>query len=201
MLLSINDAAWKITDFGLTSEGTSRYAYSTRYGRGTESYRAPELVRETSIVTKKSDIWALGCILYELTFKTKAFPRDINVFEYAHRERRLEIHNLPTSERVNAYLRELVYRTLEIDWWKRPNSGDILKLLNSLSDKSLSDWVFSIDDSEMSPESEETSPELTESTSSAERPNSAATNLHGLKPYSEAIDNIIGGGANNSPWW
>ena len=113
------------------------------------------------------------------------------------------------SERVKAYLRELVYRMLEIDWWKRPNCGDILTLLNSLSDKSLSDWVFSTDDSKTLPESEETSPEPTEGSSSAEGPNCPPTHSHGLKLLSEATetlftsssqsDNVIIGEDHNSP--
>jgi eukaryotic-like serine/threonine-protein kinase len=97
VLLSVTDNAWKITNFGLTFEGNSRHAYTTRHARGTESYRAPELVRERSIVTKNSDIWALGCILYELAFSKKAFPTDYRVFEYIHSRGKLELDDLPVS--------------------------------------------------------------------------------------------------------
>ena len=104
-------------------EGHSGQEQTTLWARGTPGYRAPELLlpnyqltgSDNSRFSKKSDIWALGCILYELAFKTKAFPRDINVFEYAHHKRRVDIHDLPMTERVKAYLRELVYRMLEIE--------------------------------------------------------------------------------------
>lgn len=126
------DNTWKISDFGLTKEGTSRYAYTTKGAHGTESYRAPELVREQSVVTQASDIWALGCILYELAYKNKAFPRDFHVFEYIHGERILEIHSLPGSARVQSYLGELIRRMLELNWWERPSARDVRVALESI---------------------------------------------------------------------
>ena len=126
------DNAWKIADFGFTSKGTSKYAYTTEHARGTQSYRAPELVRERSIVTQNSDIWALGCILYELAFSRKAFPRDYSVFEYIHSKTKLELHDLPGSERLRCYIRELISCMLEIDWWRRPSAKDVRRALDFL---------------------------------------------------------------------
>lgn len=37
------EMTWKITDFGLTVEATSKRARVTQFSRGTTSYRAPEL--------------------------------------------------------------------------------------------------------------------------------------------------------------
>lgn len=144
VLLSIADNAWKVADFGLTSEGTSRYAYPTHFARGTESYRAPELVREHSIVTHTSDIWALGCILYELAFQKRAFTHDYHVFEYIRNERRLEIYNLPVTERLKTYLRELILRMLDIDWRKRPSAQDVLRVMDSVLNSRASPKVFQI---------------------------------------------------------
>ena len=72
---------WKLTDFGLTTEATSKVGRPTRYSRGTASYRAPELLTKNPIFTNKVDIWALGCILHELATSTLTFGTDWEVRE------------------------------------------------------------------------------------------------------------------------
>ena len=148
VLLSPAACAWKITDFGLTFEGTSRIKYTTRNSRGTQGYRAIELLRlgELGFVTKASDIWALGCIFYELAYQTKAFSDDIEVWDYVYRTQKLkQARQLEVNERTAAAMRELICRTLEVDWWKRPTAKDILQLLDSLTaNPDIPAWVFYI---------------------------------------------------------
>src|SRR5271170_2552875 len=43
VLYSLKDQAWKIADFGLTTEGSSTRSHTTQYAHGTPSYRAPEI--------------------------------------------------------------------------------------------------------------------------------------------------------------
>jgi serine/threonine protein kinase len=142
VLLSVRDSAWKITDFGLTSEGTSRIAYTTTYARGTECYRAPELVRGL-VVNMRSDIWALGCILYEITFTEKAFRRDFDLFNYAHKKERLEFPQFPTplSDKMTIYISELIYGMLELNWWNRPSSRDLLHALTDVFSETIPVWI------------------------------------------------------------
>ena len=54
---------------------------STRQARGTESYRAPELLGVLGEMrySQKSDIWSVGVILYELFMRKKAFAGDLGV--------------------------------------------------------------------------------------------------------------------------
>src|SRR5271155_1185334 len=73
---------WKIVDFGIMSHGTSDHAIPTHASRGTGGYRAPELVADVGHFTNKVDIWAFGCILFELITGTKAFLNDWAVREY-----------------------------------------------------------------------------------------------------------------------
>ena len=41
---------------------------------GTASYRAPELITgEKLTYTRQVDIWAIGCIFFELAFNRKSF--------------------------------------------------------------------------------------------------------------------------------
>jgi serine/threonine protein kinase len=84
VLYSPQAKSWKIADFGLTSnlKGDINAPVTTELGRGTGGYRAPELLGEYSKYTHKVDIWALGCILYELSVKKKAFVDDWNVREF-----------------------------------------------------------------------------------------------------------------------
>jgi serine/threonine protein kinase len=68
---------WKVADFGLTSQGTSQSLHYTEFARGTSGYRAPELLlQDTAVYNNKVDIWALGCILFELVVGTKPFTTD-----------------------------------------------------------------------------------------------------------------------------
>src|SRR5947207_315012 len=80
VLYSHRSKCWKITDFGFTAEGTSKRAHTTRLARGSSSYWAPELLAEIAQYTNKVDIWALGCILYELVCGKRAFAGDWAVF-------------------------------------------------------------------------------------------------------------------------
>ena len=67
--------AWKIADFGLATACIPGLAQTTYLARGTTGYRAPELLDE-SRYTNKVDIWAMGCILYEVVTGRKAFDTD-----------------------------------------------------------------------------------------------------------------------------
>jgi len=135
VLLSVGAGAWKITDFGLTFEGTSRVRYTTRNSRGTEGYRAVEVlgIKEVAFVTKASDIWALGCILHELAFRKKLFPRDYNVWDYASTQELKELQCLEVNQLTATCIRELIHRTVDLDWWKRPTASDVLQLLDTLT--------------------------------------------------------------------
>jgi hypothetical protein len=82
VLYSLAEDTWKIADFGLTAEGTSVARRVTLHSRGTASYRAPELLLEEPFYNNKTDIWALGCICYEITTRERAFAGDWAVHEY-----------------------------------------------------------------------------------------------------------------------
>jgi len=81
VLYSSKSQCWKIADFGFTCPGSSSLAYSNST-RGTDAYRAPELLRGGSRFSRKSDIWALGCILYEMCMRRKAFRGDWEISDW-----------------------------------------------------------------------------------------------------------------------
>jgi serine/threonine protein kinase len=82
VLLSTKDDFFKIGDFGCCAEGTSKRMKATKDQRGSAGYRAPEVIREEAY-NNKADIWALGCIFYELCIGQKAFSNDWAVIHYA----------------------------------------------------------------------------------------------------------------------
>ena len=86
-----------LTDFGFSVVVQSGKYNLSKYGRGTTSYRAPELQErhydENHISSgvcffKKSDIWSIGCILYAIasTCMGPAFPSDSVAYWYSHGE-------------------------------------------------------------------------------------------------------------------
>jgi serine/threonine protein kinase len=79
----------KVADFGLVKsvseqsrQGTGRVNTQTGVALGTPEYMAPEQIRDASEVDQRADLWALGCILYELVCHRRAFggPDKIAIF-------------------------------------------------------------------------------------------------------------------------
>ena len=66
----------KIGDFGLSKKFNSYKTYTlTPKEAGTTQYTAPEILDEEGKYNKMSDIWSLGCIIYEL-FTLKMYYYD-----------------------------------------------------------------------------------------------------------------------------
>lgn len=86
VLLSRFNGQWQISDFDLTSLTGLGDEVQTELRRGTEGYRAPELVSNTQSKTipvrYSLDIWAVGCILFELWHGKQAFVDDWSTREY-----------------------------------------------------------------------------------------------------------------------
>jgi serine/threonine protein kinase len=79
---------WLLTDFGFTTanEGLTQFSVARR---GTSGFRAPELLNtdaDDGQFSRKSDVWAMGCILFQLatTAKASAFKDDWFVMAYSH---------------------------------------------------------------------------------------------------------------------
>jgi serine/threonine protein kinase len=143
VLYSKPENVWKIADFGYSTEGTSKTALTSEYARGTASYRAPELVKEKHTFNNKVDIWAMGCILYELAFQKKAFETDMAVLLYALSDHRLKlpsevddnIHYSPSKGVDTNYraLGQFVDGMLDSNPSKRPTARELQFLFSTTS--------------------------------------------------------------------
>jgi serine/threonine protein kinase len=115
---------WKIADFGLTSTGTSKKLVTTSAARGKDSYRAPELLRDSEAgYNNKSDMWSFGCIAFELLTGRKAFSNDFEVWQYGAAKRSPKMYFKGLDDLAKYYLAGL----LEVDLEKRPSARALLK--------------------------------------------------------------------------
>ena len=107
----------KIGDFGISKLFDSHKKYmQTKNRAGTEYYISPEI--DDGIYNEKSDIWSLGCIIYEL----------FNLSFYYKDAIRREIKKIDSSFYNNKW-QELIDSLLKIDYNKRFNINQVNKFL------------------------------------------------------------------------
>jgi hypothetical protein len=133
------DGTLKVVDFGLAkafvsdrtspdlSQAATRTAIGTREGLilGTLAYMSPEQARGTP-VDKRTDVWAFGCVLYQVLTGREAFPgnTDSDVIA-AILEREPNWEALPAQTPAN--IRRLLRRCLDRDRKRRLRDiGDAL---------------------------------------------------------------------------
>jgi len=94
----------KVTDFGLVKSLIVQESHSqTGTAIGTPEYMSPEQIRDASQVDQRADMWALGCILYELVCGCRPFGAADRVSTFEHivagrrRPARDHVPDLPRS--------------------------------------------------------------------------------------------------------
>lgn len=65
-LLLTEKGTLKIADFGLARVASSERLTATRHTLGTVAYMSPEQIRGGKDVTHKTDLYALGCVMFEM---------------------------------------------------------------------------------------------------------------------------------------
>ncbi len=116
------DGVVKVLDFGLAKASAGEFVTAsddTKKGviLGTATYMSPEQARGQS-VDKRTDIWAFGCVLYEMLTGRRAFPGDSLTDTFAHViEREPDWRALP--EATPEVVRRLLERCLRKDVRRR----------------------------------------------------------------------------------
>ena len=130
MLFSKRDDCWKLTDFGSATLATSKHLVTTSLSRGTESYRAPEVLTNKKY-NNRADIFALGCIIFEIITSEKLFSSDWKVQEYGEKGNSIfpERWSFATSGSRLYELGHLTSTMLSIDPTQRPNAAEIRRQL------------------------------------------------------------------------
>jgi serine/threonine protein kinase len=131
VLYSPTKRIWKIADFGIAQEGTSRTPLITTSSRGTASYRAPELLTDSPIYTSKVDIWALGCIAFEMFTGRKRFGSDWEVQNLAQSMPSISML-IPVEADVEKSMIKLIEATLRVDWTVRAGGDEVLEMLSKI---------------------------------------------------------------------
>ncbi|TPX72864.1 hypothetical protein SpCBS45565_g00231 [Spizellomyces sp. 'palustris'] len=116
----------KLTDFGLAKRFNPHIPLTTRCG--SEEYAAPELVQAQPYDGRKTDIWALGIILFalltgELPFSVRPGERPRGMF---HRIARGDF-KFPNSPGVSDSAKDLVKRILTPNPKRRATLDEILR--------------------------------------------------------------------------
>ncbi|XP_034280413.1 serine/threonine-protein kinase Nek8 [Pantherophis guttatus] len=120
ILLDKHHTTVKIGDFGISKILSSKSKAYTVVG--TPCYISPELC-EGKPYNQKSDIWALGCVLYELASLKRAFEA-ANLPALV-----LKIMSgtfAPISDRYSPELRQLILSLLNLEPSKRPQLDEIM---------------------------------------------------------------------------
>ena len=113
----------KLGDFGLSRELSteSKFAYSHV---GTPYYMSPEQIDETKY-NEKSDIWSLGCFLYEITTFHPPFEAK-NQLMLAMRIKSGKVEKI--NSRYSEELWRVITWMLNVNYEKRPSSEELLNI-------------------------------------------------------------------------
>ena len=118
-----NNLTVKIGDFGIAKilNSTSSYAHTFI---GTPYYISPELCKDQPY-NDKSDVWSLGCVLYELCTLNHPFEggTQVEIYEKIMTQKFKAIGNEYSND-----LKKMVDILLEKDERKRPKMKDILRM-------------------------------------------------------------------------
>lgn len=110
----------KLTDFGIARDTTATALTAAGRTVGTYAYMAPEQIRGKPPVDKKTDLYALGCVLFEMLTGETPFASD-NQGEMLMMHLKEEPPRVTSlAPNVPIWLEELIFDLLEKDPEKRP---------------------------------------------------------------------------------
>ena len=110
----------KIGDFGISHQLNSKKTHTlTKYGAGRDYYKAPEII-QNGIYNEKSDMWSLGCIIYEL-FNLSIYFKD----KFSEEIKRIDMNIYNNKWQI------LIDSLLQIDIKKRFNIYQVNQYLEN----------------------------------------------------------------------
>jgi serine/threonine protein kinase len=146
VLYSTTDKVWKLADFGLSSNQSGFTVVADELGMGTPGYRSPELLTDSSF-TNKSDIWALGCIVYEMVSGVRAYNMDLHVWEYRAASTKIEassnfvrfadaidpyVSGFSLSSADHEWISKRLISALSIDPTARPTASELKSVFHTM---------------------------------------------------------------------
>jgi serine/threonine protein kinase len=130
-LLIAQDGTVVLIDFGIAKPVGRHATPYTRHGStvGSRGYQAPEQILERQ-VTPKTDLYALGCVLYELLAGRPPFTGDRLADQHLHE---VPLPLLAHAPHVPAELAEITLQLLEKEPDRRPANAAIVREMLSAS--------------------------------------------------------------------
>ena len=126
------DGTVKVGDLGLSRE-LSENTYQAHSKVGTPLYMSPEVLRGDGY-DFKSDIWSIGCLLYELAMLKSPFKSDgLNMFSLFQKISQGEYSPLP--DKYSEELRNLAYAMISTNPVDRPEIGEICEISRAMRQK------------------------------------------------------------------
>jgi len=120
-LMLTGDGNIKLCDFGMASE-FSHGAWLEEFGKGTPLYQSPELCQRKPY-NEKVDVWAMGCVLYELAARKRPFDGK-NMVTISNKI--VSEKPKPLSSAYSASMRQFITHLLEKDVMKRPSMLELV---------------------------------------------------------------------------
>jgi serine/threonine protein kinase len=137
VLFRERDRKWIIADF---AEATSNSAVVTISARGTfGGYHSPELVLNPATFSNKTDIWALGCIVFELLAARRAFESDFHTHQFSGT---IDISMLGLPPRVRVHFNGCLGEMLTPDPRIRPSARFLRYLFQSYCMLPFPEWLL-----------------------------------------------------------
>ena len=123
------DGTVKVGDLGLSRE-LSEHTIQAHSKVGTPLYMSPEVLRGDGY-DFKSDIWSLGCLLYELAMLKSPFKSEgLNLYSLFQKISQGDYQPLP--EQYSVELKELAYAMISTNPEDRPDIGDVCKVASKM---------------------------------------------------------------------
>jgi serine/threonine-protein kinase len=120
----------KVLDFGLAKLGTSRHTLMNTVF-GTPRYMSPEQCRSATLIDQRSDIYSLGCILFELVTGRTPFEGDLRQLVERH-QRAIPARASSFAPEITLALDDLIAQMLAKDPNARPQTmGALVSALAS----------------------------------------------------------------------
>ena len=136
VLYSSKDRLWKLTDYGCMMEDSSAISVKTPDIMA-PVYYAPELVRQRQSFDNKIDIWAFGCVLFEMTTRQQKFRGEGELRKYMVHPGEIMVFELDYCE-VNddivtsvKWVEGLINEMLQVDFNRRPSADSVLKKMDT----------------------------------------------------------------------
>lgn len=118
----------KITDFGISAKIEETYE-SLHTLTGTQLYLAPEMILDLSYVGKKTDIWALGVLIYIFVFGKHPFLDNFDNFNFnshVNHYHKLKKEDFRLDLKGDIFFNKFLQGMLEFNPKKRMNLNQLL---------------------------------------------------------------------------